>query len=587
MDPKERKAKERRLLELRYEKALRENNEINKKMEESKPSMAESGMRGAAQGVSLGFADEATAGVGAMYDYLEGKFGGRGEISYGDAYRTRRDAIREADDKAAAANPNTYLAGEVGGAVGTAFVPGMGALNASKGAKAAEAVGKAAAGGGASGLGLSEADVTKGQLPEAFDDARQGALLGAGFGAGSKALGKFMTPSQMKQFAERRAVKAATGQNKKALEDLAKTGRLQKTGRSLLEKDEAGKPVVQFGNKVEDVAPKAKAKQEFYGDKIGTIGKQIDETVPDAVSGERVSKRILDYASEIPETPKNKSQIKRLLDEAQFYQNRGNIKFDEAQKLKGSYTFKPTDSTTQVLGQDATNAVRRFVSEEMENSVKELPEIMKKQAQAEQAMGRSMARGVSEGTQEATSGGGRLATGSAEAAAGEAGESGIPQYANLEQAQDLAEDYTQAKSQYGAFRTTADHAEERAIGNLSNRWISPSDYWGGGFLGGGSLAAGSDPAGVVALATAGTAANKLFRERGSSMAAVSADKIGKVLEKTPDALGPFAPLLQKASQRGSHSLGATHYMLWQKQPEYRELFKGDGDRREAIDSDND
>lgn len=127
-------------------------------------SMLESGLRGAAQGVSFGFADEATGTLESLFS--------------DKSYQQARDESRKAYEAAQKANPNTYLAGDIGGSIATAFIPGLGALNAGKGAKLAEVAAKGALQGGLGGLGRSEGDAGK-QL----QDTATGAILGGATGA--------------------------------------------------------------------------------------------------------------------------------------------------------------------------------------------------------------------------------------------------------------------------------------------------------------------------------------------------------------------------------------------------------------------
>jgi len=122
----------------------------------------ESALRGAAQGASLGFADEATAGVESLFT--------------DKTYTQARDESRAAYEAAKNANPNTYLAGELGGGVATAFIPG---LNLAKGASLAKMAAQGAGIGAAAGLGASEADLTEGELGGALADTAIGAGLGA------------------------------------------------------------------------------------------------------------------------------------------------------------------------------------------------------------------------------------------------------------------------------------------------------------------------------------------------------------------------------------------------------------------------
>lgn len=123
------------------------------------PSQLESGVRGLAQGASLGFADEATAGLESLFT----------DKTYQDALKESRDNYHAAEK----ANPATYMTGNVAGAVGTAFIPG---LNVAKAGTFAGRLGTAALGGGLTGLGNSEAADAK----DLAMDTGAGALMGMG-----------------------------------------------------------------------------------------------------------------------------------------------------------------------------------------------------------------------------------------------------------------------------------------------------------------------------------------------------------------------------------------------------------------------
>ncbi len=121
----------------------------------------ESFARGAAQGLSLGFADEITG-------FLE-------SLGTDKTYTQARDESRENYAVAHEANPKTSIAGEFGGALAGAFVPGMGLT---KGASIAQEALYGAKLGAAAGLGRSEADLTKGQFGKAAEDVVHGAEFG-------------------------------------------------------------------------------------------------------------------------------------------------------------------------------------------------------------------------------------------------------------------------------------------------------------------------------------------------------------------------------------------------------------------------
>lgn len=130
-------------------------------------STVESLLRGGAQGATLGFADEISGGVESFFT--------------DKSYEQARNESRKAFDQASTANPVAYGAGNVAGAVGSALlVPGL-----SGAATVAGRAGQAALAGGLSGIGTSEAGDARGMAK----DAAIGAGLGAGFsGVGDKVL---------------------------------------------------------------------------------------------------------------------------------------------------------------------------------------------------------------------------------------------------------------------------------------------------------------------------------------------------------------------------------------------------------------
>jgi hypothetical protein len=166
-----------------------------------------SALAGAAQGGSLGFADEIAGGGNAAQEALSripGLSGlakrtpmqqsldeevGKVPLNLGDAYRSERDSQRAMDADAQKANPLSYLAGNVAGAAAVP-IPGAGAASKLSGlAKAGVNVGRAAALGGLGGLGASTADLTQGDVGGAAKDAGLGAGVGGALGAAGEGLG--------------------------------------------------------------------------------------------------------------------------------------------------------------------------------------------------------------------------------------------------------------------------------------------------------------------------------------------------------------------------------------------------------------
>jgi hypothetical protein len=157
-------------------------------------SKIDSTYKGAIQGASQNFGDELAGGLDAV-GHVVGVHGLgsaplneiRGETSdeagkgYGDTYRAGRDAVRGENSAAEAANPKSYMAGNIGGGIALGGPLGGASL---KGAMALGAVG---------GLGGSDADLTQGDVMGAARDTALGAAGGAaGYGLG-KAVGAVAT----------------------------------------------------------------------------------------------------------------------------------------------------------------------------------------------------------------------------------------------------------------------------------------------------------------------------------------------------------------------------------------------------------
>src|SRR5690606_10478690 len=114
--------------------------------------------------------------------------------------------------------------------------------------------------------------------------------------------------------------------------------------------------------------------------------------------------------------------------------------------------------------------------------------------------------------------------------------------------------YQDLKGKYGSFATTERAAEKLANRQEKNQTIGLT----GKILAAGQIAADPSRWPQAALTALG---NKAVQERGSALAAIGADKLADVLKATPETFGRFAPILQHAAQRGSHSLAVTHYLL--------------------------
>jgi hypothetical protein len=148
--------------------------------------------RGGLQGITANFGDEIQGLIGqaaqrgvnltpdAVLDALRRHGVDLNKASEQDAYQYVRDADRQANAKAEADHGALYDAGQAGGGIASSFIPGLGVA---PGAGLLGTTAKMAALGGLSGLGGSNADLTRGEYGRAALDTAVGAGVGGGAGA--------------------------------------------------------------------------------------------------------------------------------------------------------------------------------------------------------------------------------------------------------------------------------------------------------------------------------------------------------------------------------------------------------------------
>lgn len=110
------------------------------------PTRGEALARGARMGGSLGFADEAMAGIGAGMDWMMSG----GQQPFQQNYQSLRDAYRGEEEAVRSAHPGTYMLGEFGGGLAT----GTGIAGRAKTLKGMMGLGSAE--GAAAGSGYAE-----------------------------------------------------------------------------------------------------------------------------------------------------------------------------------------------------------------------------------------------------------------------------------------------------------------------------------------------------------------------------------------------------------------------------------------------
>jgi hypothetical protein len=370
--------------------------------------------------------------------------------------------------------------------------------------------------------GLAGLDAaTQGQNVD-LEKAKQEATLGAGLQGGLEAaggtlglVGKAAKPAVDKvskyisDLAEKRALKASLGRGGKALDDLEAFKKTGKVARDVMNPNEfVSEPVVQFGNKIEDVSKRSTANKDTTWAVVEGIHDKVDKlTDGQSVDGTALAQNILARASKIEPLPGNLPTIDKMKENAAYFQAKGKFSLQEAQKFKNEFQFKRENPVSVALGKDGNNQIRKAFTEEMGNAI-----------------------------------------------------------SAVDSGEDL-KNWKKANSLYGTYNTVEKAAKKESNANIKNRMFSASDY---GMASTGALlgAVGSDDdsrAQNVLLGAAAGLGNKIMRQRGPTASAVLLDKISKTLQQSPETYGRFRSLIEKAAKQGSPALIGAHLMVQQSQ----------------------
>jgi len=489
----------------------------------------DSAARGTVQGLTMGFADEITGGVEALGDTL---FGDKSISDIGDTYAQRRDESRANYDAARDANPKSYMAGEVGGTVASAFVPGLGALNAAKGAGLAAVAGRAAIQGGIQGLGTSDAQSVGDMARDTAMGAGMGAVGGAlGHGAGKligkgadaiadSSLGKYISGKvqvgadavgdRLDSFAERQGAKAL-GLERATQKKLGEDG-TRAVGRQALDEG-----ILSIGANTDDLIARNNAlkslsmseRQAAY-ETIDAAGKSqfnpldVAAKVEDKVVG-GMNRSHLDTQELIG---KLEPELQNILSRGE-----GTISMAEAQQLvqnlgqKAKWDASRSTQNNQ-LAKDVYGVVRQAIND---------------------------------------------AAGSDQV--------GI---------EGLKETIEQANKKFSIAKDTEKLLGNKQAREQGNKLFGLTDTIAG---------AGALTTGNPAVALPIMAAKKIGEKYGNQTAAITADRLADIVRQAPQSLGKYAPALQKAAQRGGQALAVSNYVLMQNNPEYRDMIMkmGKGD----------
>lgn len=487
-----------------------------------KNTEVESAVKGGINAITGGFARNIQ---GIAKTVGEAQFKPMGLSDLITSYRKNRDEADVGYQKAEEDNPKSYLGGEIFGSAAMSVVPGFGWMNAAKGASIASKIGAAAKTGAFIGAGTSNADLTKGEIEQFGKDVVQGGLTGSvvqGALSGARTVFKGVL-DRFKNVPETRAVKAVTGQNISALRQISNStlksagdidstnARIVKVGRDIL--DEPG--VLTPLSKVEDIGPRLGEARQKYGELIGKVGSEIDKSVPKAVDAKNIANKIVSYAESVPETMHGQKLRDKLLEEAANFEKISALSFEDAQKFKNQFKYKAVDADALISNQDATNKVRGIIAGEMDQTASNLAE---------------------KGPQEI---------------------------------KDLLNNYALYKSKYGSFKAASDAATDRIQKNMTNRFVSPSDYGIGSAVGvAQALTQGGPSLSTLAAGAAAAGVNKFARERGSALAAKTADGILKAYKSGGvQALLESARPVIDAARKGNPSAVLTFQIMSESNPE--------------------
>lgn len=507
-------------------------------------SQVESGVRGLSQGISMGFSDEIT---GALESLLSDK-----------SYEQARDESRKAYDDAQAANPMTYGAGQIGGAVATAFVPGLGEVN----------LAKAAALGGVQALGDSKAnnaaDLTK-------DTALGVGIGGATYGVMDKVVGpglKYLknkageyVPEAIDQVTKK-VGKGFFGVDEKATEnylkhsaDVNKAYSMGELADAVLDKADDSSVLNELRAKTSQLSTDAwgtlNNKAGIAKDDIlSAITSYIDNpkaglTIDGITIGnaqEQAIKRLQGLQKQIASLPGdqiNESNLKHIIQNLDDNINWGNPEMG------------PTN--------DAIKSVRGFIDQSLkgqnpayENAMQKVEGITKAQQEIKSVFqNRLNPENYDKFTKQVKNLVNKDDMSAANQAVGK-----IKEHTGYDLKKDIVDSWTKSQFEKGDINGARNTLFGTVVGSAAGSLAGPV----GGFVGG------------AIGATAGKQVDKyagpIFKKFLDGQIAS-----GDFVRAYGPRLGKYAPVLEQAANRGSQSLIATHFLLSQRDPNYRQTVK--------------
>jgi hypothetical protein len=497
------------------------------------PSKLESFGRGYGQTGSLGFGDEiggaGEAIAGGVQSLLTGSnnFGDQGHLEgiakIIDNYRRARDTNREQNDAAQNANPGTFLAGKLVGSAVPALVTGGESILGQAGANAAIS--------GANAIGESKSSDPLTLAKEGVEAASIGGLAGGAIGAAGKVIDPLVgagiraVGAKASDLGEKFAV-GALGNQAKIIRKLRQTGQLNPLGRELLDSG-----VVTPNASFENILERLSANKADVGKSIGNIDERVQKFIADnpeeglQATGSGLSNAIRDHVI----TPMSR-ESGRVADSEAL----DNYLTKEFQNVYHDQPVSPAQL------RDFKGKVREKVNY-YGNPIN--------QDTGRQASFNQLSQSIEDKINQTVD------------AVDDAGLSGIK------------DEYDQVMKKYGLLAEGKNLIQDRLDKIQKNRFLSPTDYLAGSVGTAVGYAQDHDPVSAALKGGAFALGNKAFRYRGNQVSATLMDKVGQVLQASPDRLGKYASVLSQAAQRGSSELGISHFVLSETDPEYREKMK--------------
>ena len=478
-------------------------------------------LSGAGQGITLGYGDEAAAGIGALSDVTEAAIGRRGDIGLKEAYDTRLNQMRNLDQSGAEQHPGAYLGGAVtGGALGVAAAPGLMVPKTFKGAAAVGAV---------TGYG--------GGTSRDIGGITRDATIGAGSGVAGKYAGDKLGNlyRSLRGKSQKAAMDALFRRKQRQLQTIKDTGMYNEVAEAVttpmgdksLPKD-IRRPVVSGVRSPDQMEKAAIAQEDYVLGKLNKARSDIDDYDLAYANPKSVAKKIGEMRGRFSESPEGSKIRAGLKEDQDYFRRQPPMKMGQIAKEKKSYDYKYQPQGGGSKSQNTQNEINKILRDE-------------ERAAAERAVNMTA----------------------------------IPEMAeNLQQ-------FPANQRRWSALESARKAANLDDVREQANRSNSLTDYMtslgAGAIAGGGYGASTGDPSGALAVGLLvglpAAAMHKFIRERGSVMVSSAFRNLANALDNEGFS-ARYMPALQAAARRGPESLLLYHQAKMKKDPEYKAYTEG-------------